>query len=231
MIFEIRFGSSLASVPEVLPPELFRRFEGKFSKFVGLPAGSIPLEVRRQQADLAYVPTVSMKGEIDTVNIGEHVALLARVGSYDGWASFRTSCHDLAGILRETGGVEIIERFSLKAVNIVPDNDGNGADPLTLTVSVGGEIVRQRGFSCRFEKAHGDVLSITQVTRGVQLADPQNGRSGTLLAIDVIDLAPPKDFLRTPEDALDRCHDVLRREFFGMISQEALASYSPEYAT
>ncbi|MBY0489943.1 MAG: TIGR04255 family protein [Gemmatimonadaceae bacterium] len=231
MIFEIRFGGSSASVPEVFPPELLRRFGGQFTKFVGLPAGSIPLELRKQQADLFYVPTVSIKGETDTVNVGEHVVLLARVGSYDGWENFRKSCHDIAGILREAGGVDTVERFSLKAVNIVPGIDGDGADPLTLTVSVGGEVVNQRGFSCRFERAHGNILSIIQVTRGVQLANPYNGRSGTLLAIDVIDLAPPEVFLREPAGALDRCHEVLRSEFFGMISQEALASYNPEYAT
>ncbi len=230
-VWEVRFTSAKPSVGELLPGVVFKALSDKYPGLVRLPSADIPTAIVEHDPRLKYVPKIRLEGGNQAVQIGEHVVSLSCRRPYSGWKRFSEDIRTIIKIVRDTGLIDRLERFSLKYVDLIEVAQPPSLNCLNLELKMGGYEIDTRPVQLRTDIKEGDLIHIIQIVSPAEVSIPGEpaGASGVLLDIDSIRPMKGNESWADVERHLDEVHAASKRIFFALLTPETLESLEPEY--
>lgn len=230
-VWEIRFKSAKNSVAELLPGLIFNALPNKYPNIIRLPAADIPDLIITQEPNLKYIPKIRLVGGSKAIQIGEYMISVSYGYPYPGWKEFSKEIQTLITILRNTGLIEQMERFSLKYVNIIEFEQLPNLRCLKLELKIGGQDFDTKPVQLRTEIKKGNLVHIIQIVSPAEatIVGKAGNIKGVLLDIDSIKLMKENESYDYITTHLDRVHLSSKKMFFGLLTGETIENLGPEY--
>lgn len=230
-VWEIRFFGAKSSVADLLPGMLFKALPGRYGNIVRLPAADIPAAIVERDPNLRYMPRIRLENDNQAVQVGEHIVSLNCRRPYSGWNKFASDIRDLAKVVRDTGLIDRLERFSLKYVNLFELDRPLGLGCLNLDLRLGKYEIGTRPVHFRTEIKEDDSTHIIQIASPAEAALPgvQERLKGVLLDIDTIKNLEEDESWSDLDSWLDDVHTACKRMFFSLLKPETVDRLEPEY--
>lgn len=230
-IFEIRFSSRTEFVANILPGLFYPHVRDQFPKLESLPTANIPAQFQVLEPSLKYRPHNRMSSNNYMVLTGEHVLSVSCRRPYTGWKDFSAVIHKFVDILHKTELADIIERFSLKYVNLL-DEETDSKEQFRMTelsVQLGSYTLTDHLTYVRTEINKDGFVNVVQIISGASVqiegAAPVNG---LLVDIDTIFNGPFTDFWTELPDLLERAHATEKSIFFeNVLTRETIDKRGP----
>jgi len=230
-VWEIRFEGTKPSVADLLPGLVFKALPDRYPNIVRLPSANIPGPIVESDPRLKYVPKIRLEGGNQAVQIGEHVVSLNCRRPYSGWKTFSKDIRTLMEIVRDTGLIDRLERFSLKYIDLIDLDQPPSLSCLNLELKMGKYEIDTRPVQLRTEIKEGELMHIIQIISPAEVSIPgESGRvHGVLLDIDSIRPIKENESWPDVESHLDEVHLSSKEMFFSLLSSETIDSLEPEY--
>jgi len=230
-VWEIRFTSAKPSVADLLPGLVFKALPDKYPNIVRLPSADIPAPIVEHDPKLRYVPKIRLEGGDQAVQIGEHVVSLSCRRPYSGWKTFSEDIRTVIKIVRDTGLIDRLERFSLKYIDLIELDQPPSLSCLNLELKMGGYEIDTRPVQLRTEIKEGDLIHIIQIVSPAEASIPgkPDRVSGVLLDIDSIRPMKKNESWPDVDSHLDDVHLSSKKMFFGLLTPETIDNLEPEY--
>ncbi len=232
-LFELRFGSKIESVAEVLPGLLYSKLSEGYDNIVKLPASDIPADIRKRDPAFRYTPLVKLGGnEQFSIQVGEHVISLACRKPYSGWEKFGDEICRLMEHLKDTGLITSPERFSLKYIDLIESNESScsGIAPFKVDIKLGTEDIEAHPVHLRTELKEGEYVHIVQIASPASvLLQDKTKLQGTIVDIDTVCMDLNADFWATFKKRLNKAHTINKEKFFSLLKAETIEALDPVY--
>jgi uncharacterized protein (TIGR04255 family) len=230
-LFEMRFKGPTPAA-SVLPGVLFSKLE-KAGPVERLPAADIPQQLRTIDLNLQFAPLVRVHWNQFMILISDRSLALACRLPYPGWASFKAAILKVLSLIPAEGLIDVVERFSLKYVNVIPADIGSASSVTDLDLRIGLNHITDQIYSVRAEIKKGDVLHLVQLASeaSVTLITGET-RSGFATDIDSIVVIEDEKFFDLNAGLADRIeflHGENKQMFFSCLHDEAIKKLEPTY--
>lgn len=226
----MRFTPSQSGVADLLPGIVFSELSEEYQRAEAQPLASLPREIRSQDARFQYQAHYRLLGDSASAFVGDQVAGLNQGPPYEGWARLLPRVESLLGVLRRSGLVSRVERYSIKFTNVLEASGGDRLAMLRFKVSLADFHLGEAGMTFRTELNDERLGRIIQIIPQATVSNPRSAPAeGLLVALDCIRNKPESDFLESPRRGLEEVHTELKRLFFGMLTPDTLASLGPSY--
>lgn len=231
-IFELRFVPDKEPAFELLLGFMYSNLQAEFANVIQLPIMQLPRNIIESDPNLMYQPLNRLDSEHYGISIGRRSVAVHAKYPYQGWAIYRPLILRVVELLKKTNVVGTIERFSLKYLNILPnDVMPEGIDALKVNLNMGHLQYKKTTVQIRTEIEKGPTITIAQILTGasVLLTTHQENIVGTLVDIDTVFMKIEGDFWASVENNLDLVHSTEKEIFFNLLQERALAKLKPEY--
>lgn len=230
-VWEVRFTSAKPSVAELLPGLIYQALPDKYPDTVRLPAADIPAAITEQDPKLRYVPKIRLEGGNQAVQIGEHVLSLSCRRPYTGWKTFAADIRKIIEVVRGTGLIEHLERFSLKYIDLIELEEPPDLGCLNIALRLGGLEMRTFPVQLRTEIREDGLIHIVQIVSPAEVSIPGDPRKyvGVLLDTDSINMFIEQGTWEEIDARLDAVHTASKNMFFNLLTPETIEKLEPEY--
>lgn len=231
-LFECRFDTRFP-VSNILPGILFSEFEGE-KQLERLPHSEIPEAIRNSDPNFKYISLVRIRWQNYSFLIGDHSVAVACHLPYRGWNDFKPTIIKAIEVLRKSGLVEKVIRYSTKYVSLIQTNDSaNQVDLVNFSLKIGSRELTKESCQVRMEIPVEGAINIVQIVSGTKvIMSDQSVREGVLIDIDTIkEIAgiPIEELERDLDSALEYIHRVSKETFFDCLTEQTLVRLGPEY--
>ena len=229
--FEIRFTPAQQGAAELLPGVIFTHLGKKYGRSVATPVASLPQEIRGKDPRFRYQAHYRLVGDGASVFVGEEVAGLNQGPPYEGSAELFPRLKELIQVLKDSGLIDSVDRFSMKFMNVLPGPEGSRLDQLNFDMTLADFALAEAGMDIRAELNDEKYHRIIQIAPQATVQHPEEEPvTGLMLSLDCIKDDPPDDFLANPTEPVEEIHVELKRLFFSIITDKTLELLGPEYA-
>ncbi len=231
-VWELRFQSDADTVENVLPGVIFDKLAGSFEAPVRLAAADIPSAARAQQPMLNYTPAFRSDGINEkaplSIQIAPRAVTLNCRKPYLGWGKFKSEILILAEVVRTTGLIAAIERFSLKYVDLIPASYPDYLAPLDGRFDLGGYQLGGSPLQIASQFPEDNFVHVITLLAPAIVKTAHTTDEGLLVNIDTIFSAISVNFWERFGALLDQAHDLNHALFFGILTQETIEQLKPE---
>ncbi len=232
-IWELRFQSPADTVENLLSGIIYDHMRHTFAPPTRLPGADIPLAARVQQPALNYTPMFRFGGKNENASYDIQVAPRAIALNcrqpYPSWDILKTKIMGLAEIVRQTGMIEKIERFSLKYLNLIPAGPPDYLSPLNGAFRMGEYNLGHSPLQVQSQIPDGDFTHVITLLAPARVQMEQKTGEGLLIDIDTIFPAISDGFWEGFGSRLDAAHTSNHAIFFDILKQETVDLLEPEY--
>jgi uncharacterized protein (TIGR04255 family) len=220
-VCEIRFD------PIVPAEAVFGMAYAKIQSHVGNPKATPLAGLVSQLANepnLKFQPHYRFESPDYLVQLGPQVFSVVTVGAYPGWAKFSTKVRDVMHAFFSAGVLDNISRLGLRYINFFDAHDIY--KNIDLEIKFEGTVVdgRETAFSTILAEEFNHHVQIRKDNFMVARPD----RKGSIVDIDSFVLAPKTD-LKDFDKLIEVAHLEEKQIFFGLLKQEFLAQFKPQY--
>ncbi|MBE0435809.1 MAG: TIGR04255 family protein [Methylomicrobium sp.] len=231
-LFECRFITNFP-VSSILPGILFSEFEGE-KQLERLPHSEIPEAVRNSDPNLQYVPLVRIRLDNYSFLIGDRSLAISCNLPYKGWNDFKPTIIKLIGVLKKSGLINKVIRYSTKYVDLIESDDfADQVSLADLSLRIGGHNLTKEPYQVRMEISVEGFINILQIISGAKVLMPDNSeRHGVVIDIDTIKDTGGISVEQLEVDfdnALEHIHRINKETFFDCITEQTIARLEPEY--
>lgn len=227
-IFEVRFEPAKEGTGQLLPGLFFAKLGTRYARSEATPLASIPAQMREQDRSLRYQFQYRLLGDSAAISVGDRSAGVSASPPYQGWEFFRPRIEEFLTVLRESGLVKRLERFSLKFVNVVDVPADPQLSLLNLDLRLGGITAPDDGFHLRTELRDAHLIRIVDIQPKTTAKLPSGEtRSGLLLSVDCIKASSSGSMDELTPEAIEQVHQDLKQIFFGLITPTTLSALDP----
>jgi len=224
-IFEIRYEGNYPG--EALYGILFDIFEQFPNKDMAeLPVMQLPKQIRDNDPNLRYQAFYSVANEKYAFSVGPHSIVFSALKPYPGWVVWKQFFNQIIIKIREKNIIKTVERIGLRYFNLF---NTSIFDQINALLSIAGNPVTiNPGFFC-VEFDQGKIHTILNVKNAIIKNDIQAPNS--LIDIDCINKLDCDNqlFFSSYQDIIDETHQVNERVFFGLLKENLLNGFEPEY--
>lgn len=230
-IFEFRFSGTKEPLAEILVGLLYSGLPQDETKLEPLPLANVPREFREKDKNLRYLASHRLDYANNHISVGDHVLAFSQTIPYGGWAQFESHVKDMLRESLKTKLIQTIERYSLKAVNIIPAKEGAQLSLLNANFEIGGSSAPERGFRFRTELVSEHLTTILEIITGANATLPDGQiRSGLLVQLDALRQSEVEEIRTHPDACLRQLHDNLKSTFFGLLTESSIHAFEPAWA-
>ena len=231
-LFECRFVAHFP-VSSILPGILFSEFEGE-KQLERLPQSEIPEAIRNSDPNLQYVPLVRIRLDNYSFLIGDRSLAVSCNLPYKGWNDFKPKIIKTIGILKKSGLINKIVRYSTKYVDLIQSDDfADQVSLANLSLRIGSHNLTKEPYQVRMEISVEGFINILQIISGTKVVMPDNSElQGFVIDIDTIKDTGGISVEQLEVDldnALEHIHRVNKETFFDCITEQTIARLEPEY--
>lgn len=230
-VFEVRFAA-IVSASSVLPGILFRELDGDKS-IESLPIAQVPVQIRENDQNLRYAPVTKLAWGNFFVQIGDRsLSVLCKL-PYPGWGIFKAAILQIVSAMFRSDIVQLIERFSLKYIDIIDLQGDRPTSLVNLSLMLGNHTLEGETFALRIEIPGNDLIHAINVASYAK-AKLQDGsiKEGLILDIDSIYNTNNAGFAEWNSDLgqkLDYLHQANKQVFFDCLRDETVKMLEPVY--
>lgn len=237
-LFEVRFKSHYP-LSVTLPGILIRELELE-TQPEQLAVGNIPAPVRSQDPALRYSPVLRLRWDDYFVAIGDQCISVScdLRKPYPKWPNFKAAILRIVDCMAKAKISSEVERYSVKYVNLIPEQKlADQISKINMTLSLGGQDIRDNHINVQVHVKEGDFLHIVSVVTGAS-GRPGRGShttgniNGIVVDIDSIKLLGSRSFSSLVDD-LDADLEALRqsnkKKFFDCLTEKTIKDMGPSY--
>lgn len=227
-VFELRFQSANQALSDLLPGMLFIDLKEQFPTIGRMPISELPREVQEQTPDLRYQPRYQLAGEEFVLLLGDHSLVVSSPRPYAGWGSFRAIILKVLTLLDNTKLISVIERYSLKYVNLLEAEDLKSQfAAINLSAQMGKYPLTDYPSQFKAEITEENFVNLIEIIPNTKVKTNKSERlQGLLLSVDTIQ-NNPKDFWKNVGALIDQAHNTEKRFFFGILTEETIEKFGP----
>lgn len=230
-LVELRFTKSTMPVCEILTGFLFSALKSSHQNIVikKLPISQIPSEIRSNDPNLTFAPLTQIICDQFGILIGDQVCTITCQKPYKGWPEFKKFIISVLEILKKSGLISEIQRYSIKYVNLIPETV---RVPLKTSLAIGDLELAEAGKFIRAEIRNSEFVTILNIQFNITLVlenRPGELFKGTVLDIDTIVEHNREDFFSNHETLLDKARNEEKKIFYSVITKDALDSFQPTF--
>lgn len=231
-VFEIRFGGS-PQLSEILPGMLFSHLEPK-PKLHRQPAADIPQPLRESDQNLCFAPILRLELEQFNVSIGDRNVVVSCKLPYPKWPAFKDKILELTALMGTLGVEGIVERFSVKYVNLITAATyAEQISKIEMAVRIGPLEIVDNHFNLQVHHFEGDALHILKVVTGAS-AKLGNGETTVGVVVDVdsiMNITPLiyQEFASGLEPQLEALRQSNKAKFFSCLKPATIEEMGPVY--
>lgn len=231
-IFELRFNAPFP-VSNILPGIFFSAIQGE-KKLDRLPNSEIPEVLRDGDPNLHYIPLVRIRLQDYTIMVGDRSVTVACNLPYKGWSDFKSTIVFLVGVIRQSGLIDSVLRYSTRYVDLIQSNGpAEQAALANLSLKIGSHELTQESYHVRMDVPVDGFVNVIQIMSGAKVVMPdKTERAGVVIDIDTIKETggvSVDQFEKNLDHELDRIHCVSKMAFFDCLTEKTLADLGPEY--
>lgn len=224
-IFEIRYDGNYPG--EALYGVLFDIFEHvSRQRAEVLPILQIPQQVRDIDQNLHYQPFYRARNNNLVFSVGPYSIIFSVLKLYTGWTEWTRFFYPIVDQIREKNIIKNVERISLRTFDVFTENIF-GHINANLTINGNTVISSPSSFYTEFDQDD------THIILNIGNAANVNGRQtkDSLIDIDCIHNfnCEADKFFPAYKEALENAHIVNKKVFFGLLKEELVGAYNPEY--
>lgn len=230
-VAEMRFESTSGSIEETLPGMAYQHLKNLYKRPSRQPFADVPRSIRDNDPNLRFQATHRLEGDGCALLLGGHVAAVSFPKPYPGWQRFKEIVEQsFLGVL-STDEISQVERISLRYSNVLCEGrDEFDLEQVKVEVRFGTFALRKNGRVFRAEIDMDGCIAIVEIAPGTIVSLPGRAAfSGVLLNVDVIRNGPLDEFKERLPELLDTVHNVEKRVFFGLLTNETLARLGPKW--
>jgi uncharacterized protein (TIGR04255 family) len=224
-VFEIRYEGKYPG--EALYGVLFDIFE-QFpdQKAEVLPILQIPRQLRDMDPGLHYQPFYRVKDKNLAFSVGPHSIIFSVSKPYTGWTKWTDFFYPIIEKIKNKEIMERIERVGLRTWDIL---EGNIFDLINAKLIVRGKDITASPSSFYTEFDQNETHIVLNIGNAANVNGKQTNDS--LIDIDCIHYfnSDTASFFSTYKDALEKAHIANKQIFFGLLKEELVNIYGPEY--
>ncbi len=230
-IWEIRFSGEASPVVDLIPGILFQSFHGEYQTVTRLPIAAIPSFLVEKDPNLRYQPKIRLEAGNRAIQVGDRVASLSCRRPYSGWARFSEEIRKVAQVLRGSGLLDRLERFSLKYVSLIEVPRPAALGLLNLEITMGDHSLASRPVQLVTEIHERDLVHIVQIVSPAEARLPgaTSRLKGVLISMDSIKPLGEGASWGTVDERLDDVHAACKKMFFHLLKPETIQALGPEY--
>ncbi len=156
--------------------------------------------------------------------------MVSALDPYAGWKTgFRDTIVGALNLVKESGVIETVDRFSLKYVNLLQADSVPKQFSMTqLSATLGSRNLLGCLTNIRSEFEEGGFTNIIEMLPNSTAQAPGQKLTGVLLNVDTISF-DTKDFWANFETRIDAAHATEKRIFFSMLTPETIDAFGPIY--
>lgn len=232
-VWELRFQSGTDMIEHLLSGIIFDKMAGQFAMPVRLAAADIPTAARVQQPILNYTPIFRFDGNNENrsygIQISPRAVTLNCRKPYVGWKNFKLGIIKLAEVVRHSGLIGQIERFSLKYVDLIPSGGPDCLAPIDCALRLGPYNLGLSPLHLQSQIPDGDFVHVVTMLAPARVQMEQETFDGLVVDIDTIFPAGGGNFWDEFSSRLDQAHASNHSIFFDILKQETINLLGPEY--
>ncbi|CAN2041870.1 TIGR04255 family protein [Candidatus Magnetomoraceae bacterium gMMP-15] len=199
-----------------------------------LPHSEIPGAIRNSDPDLQYLPLVKICLDNYSFLIGDSSVAVACNLPYRGWNDFKSTIIKMINILKSSGLIKGILRYSIKYVDFIQSNDP--ADQVSLpnlSLKIGSHNLTKEPYQVRMDIPVDGFINVVQIISGAKVTQSdKSSLEGVVIDIDTIkntDGISLEEMEKNLEESLDHIHRINKRIFFDCLTEQTLTRLEPEY--
>lgn len=227
-VFEVRYSSAIPA-SNILPGVFFSKYPGKIT-IERLPTSELPQPLLQADPNLQFAPLIRLYWKNFVVLIGDRSLAVGCKLPYPGWANFKIAIIEIITLLRDTGIVETIQRFSMKYVDLIRSADiSEQISMINASVVVGDHVLQKEAFSLRMEIPENGCINAVQIVSSAIAALPDGStQEGVIIDIDTISSVENQSFDQLLSQ-LDAMHATNKAMFFKCLRPETIETLGPVY--
>lgn len=235
VVFECRFLSdSESSVTHILPSLFITESEYKSAKVVKLSNSDIPEEVRNRDLNLRYLPLVKVELENYDYFVGDNSYSISCKLPYKGWKNFKEEILSSLQTLEASGVTKHIESYHMKYVDFLKAESIEEQFKLVdISVKIRKVELYNQVYNLALRLDKPDCTNIIKVILGAEATiDGKEGHvRGIAIDIDTIKQVEGNfvDIKHDTSQSLELMHEEGKKEFFKILTSEALSDLEPKY--
>jgi uncharacterized protein (TIGR04255 family) len=190
-----------------------------------LPILQIPESVRNSDPNLVNQPHYRIESNSFVIQIGPKVLSVGYVMSYPGWSNYIKIIERVFKKARIATGA--IDRIGLRYINFFPDVDIFDK----LEYAKAGEISLLAGNSSilRTEIRQNGLLHALQISNSGNAVVNNVLKNGSFIDLDISTFETIHAFFDNIPNYLNKLHDAEKEILFGLLQQDYLDTFNPEY--
>lgn len=231
-LFECRLDVRFP-ISNIIPGFFFSDIEGD-KHLERLPHAEIPEAIRNSDPNLQYLPLIRIRSDNYSFLIGDRSAAVACNLPYRGWNDFKSAIIHMIKVLKKTGLINGIVRYSIKYVDLIQSNDP--ADQVGLanfSLKIGSRSLTNEPYQVRMDIPADGFINVVQIISGVKVNLPdKSSLEGVVIDIDTIkntDGISLEEMEQNLDDALEHIHKISKAAFFDCLTKETIMRLEPEY--
>lgn len=232
VLFECRLDVHFP-ISNIIPGFLFSDIEGNKS-LERLPHAELPEAIRNNDPNLQFLPLVKMHCDNYSFLIGDRSVAVACNLPYKGWNDFKSQIISMIKILKKSGVINGIERYSIKYVNLIQSDDPKDQVNLAnLSLKIGSHNLTKEPYHVRMNIPVDGFINVVQIVSGVKVKRPdKTSQEGVVIDIDTIkntDGISLEEMEQNLKESLKHIHRISKQTFFDCLTEKAIMRLEPEY--
>ncbi len=224
-VVEIRFISSLPS--DAVFGVVYNQLKDIYAEVQQLPILQIPEAVRNKDANLIFQPHYRLKRGGFTIQVGPNILSLSLIENYTTWHEFLDEILIVFKKIGEIGFISTVNRVGLRYINLL---DGDIWDNINITVKIFDKEITDNEVFVRTVYVRDEFKQHLQVGNRLNM-EKNRPHIGKVSVIDIDTFLEEENinFFENMEMILGKGHEFEKEMFFGLLKEEFLNSFNPEY--
>jgi uncharacterized protein (TIGR04255 family) len=232
VLFECRLDVSFP-ISNIIPGFFFSDIEGDKS-LERLPHAELPEAIRNNDPNLQFLPLVKIRCDNYSFLIGDRSVAVACNLPYKGWNDFKSQIISMIKVLKKSGVINGIVRYSIKYVDLIQSDDPEDQVSLAnLSLILGGHKLTKEPYQVRMDIPIDDFINVVQIISGVKVKrSDESSLKGVVIDIDTIKNTNGislEELEVNLDESLEHIHKISKQTFFDCLTEKAIMRLEPEY--
>lgn len=191
-----------------------------------LPILQIPEDIRAKDPAFIYSPHYEMQKDNFVIKLGPNVINFSITDEYPGWDIF---IEKICIIIKKIEEYNFIKKYIRLGVRYISFFDSNIFDNSQISIKLFEKKLDTEKIALQTEKYDQGTLTKITVANNSRLNVRGKLKKGSIIDIDCLKKIHDDSFNINFLEIINSVHDIEKRTFFNLLTEEYISSLEPEY--
>lgn len=219
-LVEIRFVPDISL--DAVFGVIYKQLRNDYGEPEQLPIMQMPAEIRNKEKNFRFKPHYKLLKPPYVVQIGPEMIAISSYPDYVGWENFSAEIIKVLEHIEESEVIKEISRVGIRYINFF-ENDI--FKKVRIKILKDDSEINYLNSFFRTEMMDGNFKNKLQIGNNVTV----DGKNGSIIDIDTVKDSGLENFFTEKKEIISRGHEVEKKLFFELLTDEFLKSLNPEY--